>query len=487
MDVWNFMFAKRLSYLLLGLWCLKIFFFSANVNAEHKKARTSDNISLDNTFYSKLDNFVDNNFNRHSITKDFKLTKPELNQIFWLKNGSYSTTEHAVIASNKEISVELIRVLTRLYCLHLLRINTQQSYRDFVKSQTSSLPDTRILKYVSFKKIANYISKLPEIEYQAFRIATITYSLTKTDFAYNRAKIYLPNAKIPEDSSDFLNFTIKKAPVIYPLYHNFIVSHPNTRALFNAAFSSDMHLRHMLHVEGGIGMFKNLREKLQYRKLNPEKINFWFYFWLINIAGFYGHIDHNGSLMLDNDNFQALMNLKYHLDQMMFKPNYNPLKHYLYYRAKKLNLDSRNLNPKLILVMSHIGSNLRLFTSAKGIELLYAFNSINKIERQTISDEIYILLNNYDEKTPSYLPAFLMNCYLYSGKDLDQTVKTAVPIYAKALKEFRLSKAIKHNNSRLSFYNLSSKTSIKKIFDSYSEGKNVNLFISDSGFVNLSN
>lgn len=428
-----------------------------------------------NKFKDKINLFIKRNFsisNEKALTP-FSLSDREMEQLFWLADGSYSTTEHSVLAVNKSFPVEILRTLTRIYCLHLLREDTELSYKLFIQPQIKHYSNHDILQYKSFKSIASYISKLPQVEYNAMRVATITYSLMKTKSAILNSKKYLSSNQIPEDSIDFLSYTIKKSPQIYPLFFSFISKHPNSKELFSAAFSSDMHLRHMLFVEGGVGMFKNLREKLQYDKINKSKLDFWYYFWLINIAGFYGHMEHDGCLMLDNNTFKSLAELKYHLDQMLYKPNYNPLIPYMYYRASILGLSNQSQEFNLNITLAQIGAMLKFYDKNKGKKLYNSFNKIDEENKIVYINEITKLLTSYEDKTPSYAPAFFINCYHYANNDLDKALKYALPLYANALKQYReLREQGKiADNLRLSFYNISKKENIEWLFSNFPSAK----------------
>ena len=438
-------------------------------------------------FINNVKRFINTNY--YTKETNFSLTEPELLQLSWLKKNSYSTTEKTFITSKNSLPIEVRRVLTRLYCLHLLRFNKQSFYKKLVFPQLNSERDiyNNKLTYKSYKKISNKVVSLSNKEYEALRVAIIVASLAKSKYAMTEAKQYFDENNIPNDSIDFLSYTVNNNMKMYPLLRRYLDNNPDKSFLFKVTLSSKMHLRHMIFTEGGIGMFKYLREKIKYQAITKKELNFWYCFWMMNIAGFHGHLDPKGSLMLNENIFQSANILNYHMEKMFKEPNHNPIIPYLLYRADLLYFDKQKLSQQDTLILATLAAVMRVYDSERGKELVQGLFNLTKQEKNFIYSELNFLFNRYEETTPSYAPAFFLNCHSYLNNNLQKTVELITPLYGKIIQKYReLEEKNKISPStRLSFYNISKKESIQRIFTKLQEKSDINFEILPNGSVAL--
>jgi len=127
-----------------------------------------------------------------------------------------------------------------------------------------------------------------------------TFFITKTETA--NQLVLEAGVTASADSEKFVSETLAQCPQIYPIYNGLPTG---AQALLPYAFIMDSHGRHMLYTEGGNNMFEYLRALIKkglsdpnFRPLAEALYKLWFSRWIVNIAGFRGHVDDRGSLGL---------------------------------------------------------------------------------------------------------------------------------------------------------------------------------------------
>jgi hypothetical protein len=414
-----------------------------------------------------------------------QLSIQEIEQILWIDGINYVTPEMNVLIKQNNIHVEIPRVLTKLYCLELLRNGTQEDYNKFIEAQIAS-NNRNILKYQSFKKLSSSVKELDSIAYKAIRISTILSSVSKSPKALELALLKLGKDGISSDNVEFMAETMNKAMDIYPLAREFAANYPKYIPLLKAAFLSNTHFRHMLYTEGGVGMFKNLRTAIKLKTIDKEKLNFWYCYWMVNITGFRGHIAQNGSIYLNEDTFIAINYLKKLVFNMLKDPNYNPLEHYLKFRAKGLGIDTLEKNKKSVMVLAHIGAVLRIYSKEQGRELVEGFNSMSPQQKSNITEHLYVALMDYGDPTPTYGPTTFANGLEYSGNNIKNTLRALLPIYTDAMtlgRNLRKSNII-DKQIPISFIDIARRENIQRLFNR-GDHSNLELSINKDGVVSI--
>lgn len=391
--------------------------------------------AADNT---KLLAYIKNNF-----SDKLHLTNAQLQQLAWVVDHSRHShdLEMYIAPQNKTIHIEISRALTRLYCLQLLKSGKKADYDNFISSQLN-----KPLAFSSFKKLSRYIQQLDSSDYALLEQAVILSAVSLSDHAEELAINVLNNNNSRSNSLDFLADTLRADINIYPLI--------SENKLLYILFPPQTNFRHMLYTEGGISMLKYLRTMIQHQYLDQAKMDLWYAYWIVNIAGFRGHVSYAGSVYLNEPVFQAMTKLKKLLDEMIEAPNANPLVAYLEYRADLLGFT--NLPQKDKLLLAHLGCLLRLYTIEEGQDLLAGYTKVADEYKKKLHASFYAGLVDYEQPATTHAPALFGNVLHMLGGDIQRTVKLVVPIYSQAL-------FLRKPGEVVSFYDLSAMESVKKI------------------------
>jgi len=429
------------------------------------------------TFEQQIQAFVSETYKESYSTL---LSESEIKQLAWLKGNLYQTNEKNVVyleLMQKEppqdrALQEVKRAISRIYNLELLKQGGPEAYKAFIfAQQAAKLPD--ILSPASFESLSKNIQQLDKDAYQALRVATLLSSVTLSIPAKEQAapRLQAKGMPMPVDSVEFMATTIDHCPDIYPLVKT--LSEQGFSYL-KMAFPYRTHFRHMMYTEGGLGMFEALKNKIQAKQLDQAALGFWYAYWMINITGFRGHLNPQGSVYLSENTFRAMTTLKTFLDEYIQNPSSNILRKYLEARSEWVGLGAVKNKDKQ-LVLAHMAAMLRLYTHESGLALLQGFDAIpesiqNKILIQYTSS---LSLTQAQEPTPTYAPALFANALDALKGDIVQTVKIFLPIYASTLENYRnLRKENKiAPNIPLNFNSLAAAPIVKMIINDASMDK----------------
>ena len=389
--------------------------------------------------------------NRH-IQKyygDLVLPQEVIEQLAMFQTSTIKTSESNVRMDGKEednLHIEIKRSLSRWNCLHLLLQGDQKAYQNFVAHQ----PEAEKLSYDSFKKLAALLSKEPEVT-QALAASCF---IAMSDKAKTLAKEKKANFSL--DSEKFLSDTIVQCPEINPIT---ALLSAKTKELLPFLYLPDTHGRHMLYTEGGNNMFATMKEKLATGKLTQKQYTAWLGRWLINIAGFRGHEDPQGSIYLTENTAKALFALNDELQLLRSNPQHDPLKGYLKTRAKWLGTSS--------LYLAHLGASMRLYTREDGKDLRAWFEGLPKA-RQNQEEQAYEKLRKRLETTPTYEVAVLdnlrsMGCSISETLNIHSKVSAKAALaYQEAIKQNRIS-----SKTPLCFRDFAFKNNLQPVLESY--------------------
>jgi hypothetical protein len=346
---------------------------------------------------------------KKNFANDLKISQQQLQRLSWLLEPDKRRFDLEMLTSTDDNHIEVIRALTRLYCLQLLKSGTKRDYDKFIAAQLeNSKADT--LTFNAFKKLSKHIQQL-----------------TATDYA-----------------------TLEKLAIYsVPAQNNF---------------------RHMLYTEGGAGMFKHLRSMIQHQYTNAAEIDLWYCYWIIDIAGFRGQVSHNGSVYLTESVFQAMYKLKVLIAQMLESPNFNPLLPYLEYRAEILGFKSLPTSERLLL--AHLGALMNLYNAEDGSQLLTGFRQLTAKQRQQMTVYFNSKMLNYEHPNQTYIPPLFANTLVLTKGNIKQTLKIILPIYNQAVNQYiaAQTRGAIAPEVALSFNALSSSQNLKKIIRSGANG-----------------
>ncbi|KEQ18780.1 DUF6829 domain-containing protein [Endozoicomonas numazuensis] len=381
-----------------------------------------------NTQASEAVNLI-REYARITYGKDLKITSSQIEQLSWAMDNPNFTPEMSADRLPSGIHREILRALSRLYSLQLLRSGSEEAYDAFILPQKDL--DIAVLSQQHFNQLSELIRGLDDESYDTLSAAALISAVTMSPTARERASIVL-GEKLPEDSTQFLSVTAEKATSIYPLAKEVASKYHSDGRKFTIVFLPDSHLRHMMYNEGSLNMYTRLKEGFRSGQLKLQDLNLWYAYWVDNIAGFRGHVSAKGSLYLTENTFRAMNQIKTELDRLLKDPDFNPVPSYLIERARWLKLsDYKSLSTPEIQALGALAAMMRLFTPEKGSQLLQAFRKLPGEQQKRWINHVQSQLQTTVYATPTYAPALFANTLLISN--LTETVEKVLPFYLNAL------------------------------------------------------
>lgn len=335
------------------------------------------------------------------------LTDAERQQLNWLNGYQHHTYEMDAKVKTREQHVELPRAINRIRCLELLRQGDRAAYMEFVQAQTADC-----LSWQNFGKLAEFIKKLNPEQYLLLRKAIILTAVSLTP----QARAQIPAVKILNNSRlDFNAAWVRATPADRNLY---------------LMFPPETNFRHMLYTEGGDQMFATLHKMIQLQYMRRAELDLWFAYWIINIAGFRGHIEQNGSVYLTNSVAIITLHLKSLIDNMLISPQYDVLAEYLEYRANLLGL--QELPAPQRITLAHLGSLMRLYTPQTGQRLYQAFLRLPSTTQAALIK--FFTQDIHTRPIITYAPALFANAFTLSHNNIELVVDRVLPVYLQVIK-----------------------------------------------------
>lgn len=371
-----------------------------------------------------LRSYIKDNFGT-SVT----LTSQQITQLAWVMNHSRRTNDMDQKAIESQVHIEVLRALTRLYCMQLLKQGDKRAYDSFIIAQVNS-KELSIISFHSFKQFSKYIQNLSAEDYELLQTATILSAISLSDQAALLSQNFLIKQEL-NDNLDFLATTLRLDANMYPITKKYANDRAAAKKLLYVLFPPQTNFRHMLYTEGGSSMFHYLRSMIQHQYINQDDLDLWYAYWIINIAGFRGHVSHAGSIYLTEDVARSMSSLKQQIDHMLYSPNYNPLVPYLEFRAQLLGL--QNLPEEQRLLLAHLGSLMRMYSIQDGKILLDGFEKLNVNQQRTISRFFMHGLKNNTRQITTYVPALFGNTVTLLNGDKSKAIAVVLPIYSKAI------------------------------------------------------
>lgn len=377
---------------------------------------------------------VSNNF-----PATFNVSEDQLVQLSWALNHKNRTYDmDFAVEDDSGIHIEIHRALTRLYCAQLLRIGSVDAYNNFIAAQLE-LGIAQPLQLSSFMKLSKHIQQLPADDYELIEAATILTSVSLTKPASDLARRIIAADFKETDSLDFLSYTLRDSKNFYPITWNILNKSANSKRLFYVLFPPHTNFRHMLYTEGGIGMFNYLRSMIAHGYINRNDLDLWYAFWIVNIAGFRGHIQHNGSLYLAEPVADAMDKLKALVYEMLENPTYDPLLPYLEYRAKCIGFAHLPRDERLFI--SHLACLLRIYNITDGQRLYASVTSLPISERYAVMQEFQKGLHDNMHVYATHVPALFGNALYIENGNIEKVIAKILPKYNKILLQYRNDKA----------------------------------------------
>lgn len=363
---------------------------------------------------------------KKNFPQDFRITANQIKQLN-LAIDHVRPTQDMDAKINVDMGfIEIGRALTRLYCAQLLRNGNHAAYRQFVDAQLQT-NRKHILSFANFTKLSQHIQNLSENDYNLIETAAILSAVSLAKPTDNKIE------NIAHDKDTFLAMVVRNNSDFYPLLTDALQNNnEDIKKMLYVLFPPQTNFRHMLYTENGVGMFKYIRMMIKQRFLDKHGLDIWYAHWMINIAGFRGHVAQNGSMYLNDVTAESMQYLYQLITKMLDSPNFNPLIPYLEYRANLLGLN--DLPEEERLFITHIGCLLRFYDKEEGVCLRNAMNKVPKASTQYAREYFIKGLQDQNQIVHTHVPALFGNALQATNGDLEQVLQTILPAYNSVIK-----------------------------------------------------
>jgi len=311
---------------------------------------------------------------------------------------------------------EFERTLLSILNLHLIADGSNYAYAYFVTLQ----PPKEKISPAHFKRLHDFASDVLKNDPEQLKVIETNLLLGdmgKTPLAHKKAEQY----GIKEADHDlFLDACLHKCPQIFPTF----LKAPSKVQLRIIKTVGLIHFGHVVHVEGGPEILTNLKKSEIFKK-NPKDFDFDILTYICDLSAARGHEDNRGSKVLTENTFKVIEAVK---DTIHFLAKHNEqeaLKFYLNKRAEWLGL---NENEEGKYILARFGAMMRLFSKDEGKALQQAYASLSKDQKKIINQAFDPLVYR-DERTPTYVPALLVNVldsYTKQGLTREDAIKECV-------------------------------------------------------------
>lgn len=372
-------------------------------------------------------------------------------ELLWLADKNVRVTQEANASLQGAYSeqlfgnkyIEFDRTIMTLHCLRLILDGSEGSYEEFTKAQS---PNEK-LKEESFKDLHILASSLLKSEMlgmseleilQAMEASLILGDIGKSERARVIFSEYGVSAPDHDDFHSELIPLLEKMPHLSPTFNS--LSLAARELIFKTADLA--HYGHIAHLEGGPNMFKKLKNsKIAFE--DPKFLLFDFFIHICDVAGALGHVNNSSSIVYTESTYQTKKAVL-EACQVLANPDKCEEDAYMAYLgqvANWLGLDIENNEDR---ILARVGAMLRLRRPEEGHFLKVAMQSIpNKVQLKII-DQLDVENGVEFKKTPTYIPAVLINlvnnAQLGSSKNerLTQAINLGLPFIVQALEKHKL-------------------------------------------------
>jgi hypothetical protein len=334
-------------------------------------------------------------------------------EILWLADENVRKTEEGSATLHGSYSeqlfgkkfIEFDRTIMTLHCLRLIADGGDQAYRQFTKAQAK---DVKLSKE-SFNQLHQQVLLLqrsipemtPKEVIQAMEVALVLGDIGKSEKARAIFRPYGAKAPDHDDFHEEVMQILQKRPDLSPTFNSLS---PKAKKLLGEA-ANLAHYGHITHIEGGPSMFSKLKESGQ-----ASQVGFFFDFLvhIFDVAGAAGHVDNESSLVYTEPAFKAMQGV-FNSCKLLADPSSTEVDAYnanLRIRANWLGLSA---NDRMGRTLTRVGAMLRLFALEEGAVLRHAFGRLPLDVRTKIIEQLDIGKGEELARTPTYMPALLVN------------------------------------------------------------------------------
>ena len=371
-------------------------------------------------------------------------------EILWLADENVRKTEEGNASSQDSYSTQLFdqkyvefdRTLMTIECLKLILEGSPSSYQKFTAAQ----PKDMTLSPESFQTLHAQGQQLLQSNWkglsknqiaEAMETALVLGDIGKSAQARKLFKPYGIEAPDHDDFHGEIMLILEKQPELSPSFAR--LSLPAKQLLVKTANLA--HYGHITHLEGATDMFRGLcQSTLPYN--DPIALSFDLFIHTCDVAGALGHVNPQSSLVYTEPTHRAMqtMNKAVQLLSNPHKTEWDAYQAYLTTRATWLGLDPHNPEDR---VLTRIGAMLRLFTPQEGTTLRQALMALDESSRNRIIAELDVKKEFPLTRTPTYIPALLINLsnnsQLGNSKEerLSQAITLGLPFISRVLKSHK--------------------------------------------------
>ena len=373
-------------------------------------------------------------------------------EILWLADSQVHATQEGRADASQAYSVQLFgrqfsefdRTLMTLHCLKLILDGSSQAYATFTAGQ----PQDARLTQESFRELHHQGQALLHSEWgglSARQIAqTMTTALVLGDMGKSAQarKAFKPYGAGAPDHDDFYGEALpvlEKRPWLCP---SFAALPPAGRKLL-AKVGNLAHFGHITHLEGDCGMFTRLKES-GLPGSDPTALAFELFVHTCDVAGALGHLNRESSLAYLETTHRAMRAMT---DAVRTLANPGATERdaydsYLKIRAGWLGQDPAQAEGR---VLARLGAMLRLSTPEEGTILIHAMRGLDSPMRTRINEQLDVQRMTRSCRTPTYMPAVLVNLAnnpqlgKSQGERLAKAITLGLPLIVNVLEEYKLN------------------------------------------------
>ena len=341
-----------------------------------------------------------------------------------------------------EVYVEFDRTLMTIHCLRLILEGSQEAYSLFTENQTAnaklSFEDFQILHKQGTRLLTSKWGGLTKREVAlAMETALVLGDIGKSAKARELFKKYAITAP---DHDDFYGEAMKILEKDPKICVSFARLPPAAKKLL-VKIANLAHYGHITHLEGDASMFRELRES-KIAVEDPLALSFNLFVHTADVAGALGHVNNRSSVVY-NERAHRAMQAMNRAVLTLSDPSKTELEAYTAYvkeRADWLGLDAKDPYDR---VLARIGAMLRLFTPSDGAILKQALQKLPAETRALIVAELDASADAQPTRTPTYMPAVLINLLnntqLGDNREacLAQAIQLGLPFIARVLKKHK--------------------------------------------------
>lgn len=267
---------------------------------------------------------------------------------------------------------------------------------------------------------------------QAMEASLVLGDIGKSGKARDVFKSYGVNAPDHDDFHGEAMGVLERYPNLCPTFDKLT---PLAKELLIQT-ANVIHYGHVTHLEGGPSMFSRLKQS----NLSSFSIAFDCFVHICDAAGALGHVNNKSSLVYTEETDrgkQAVISVCKLLSNSQ-KTEANAYNAYLKIRADWLGLNDQD---RIDRALTRIGAMLRLFTPEDGMLLKKAVLALDSKQQTKILMQLDIKEDEELERTPTYMPAVLVNLSnnsllgLTREEKISKAIILGLPFLAKVLEK----------------------------------------------------